>query len=85
VTVTIRYLSLLRDRTGVREEAFRGEEGIRLRDVARYLRERYGFSPDDRTIMFTLNGKGWSQHPAGLDTPLEEGDRVLLFPPVSGG
>jgi molybdopterin converting factor small subunit len=35
--------------------------------------------------MATLNGRGWGQHPEGLDKKLAGGDEVALFPVVGGG
>jgi molybdopterin converting factor small subunit len=85
VTVTVKYLSVLRDRTGLRHEAVALPAGSRLDDLARWLEERHGFVYGDRQLMFILNGRGWAQHPRGLETPLAEGDTVLLSMPVSGG
>jgi molybdopterin converting factor small subunit len=85
VTVTVKYLSILRDRAGLREESVDFPAGRRLADLARWLRERHGFEYEDRDIMYILNGRGWGQYPQGLETPLSDGDTVLLSVMVSGG
>lgn len=85
MTVTVKYLSVLRDQAGLREESAGFPAGSRLVDLARWLRERHGFEYGDRNIMFILNGRGWGQYPQGLETPLTDGDTVLLSVLVSGG
>jgi len=85
VTVAIRFLSALRDRAGVGEERLRLPWGATLRTVAEHLAQRHGLQVPAPAIMATLNGRGWSQADQGLDTPLQDGDVIHLFPPVSGG
>jgi molybdopterin converting factor small subunit len=85
VTITVKYLSVLRDQAGLRQEAVAFPEGSRLSDLAHWIEEHHGFRYGDRGIMFILNGRGWGQYPQGLHTPLREGDTVLLSMPVSGG
>ena len=85
MTVTVKYLSVLRDKTGLRQESASFPAGSRLADLARWLEERHGFEYGDRRLMFILNGRGWGQYPQGLETPLSDGDTVLLSTPVSGG
>ncbi len=81
----VRYLSALRDRAGLREEPVELPAGSRLRDLADWLARRRGLSLPDPRIMAILNGRGWTQYPEGLETPLGEGDQVALFPVVGGG
>lgn len=81
----IRYLSALRDRAGLREEAVELPEGSRLRELASWLAQSRGLKLPDPLVMATLNGRGWAQLPEGLDTPLAQGDEVALFPVVAGG
>lgn len=83
--ITIKYLSALRDRAGLRRESAALPSGSRLKDLAGWLEQRHGFRYEDRKIMFILNGRGWGQYPQGLETPLADGDTVLLSVPVSGG
>jgi MoaD family protein len=85
LAVTIKYLSALRDKTGRRQEEISLPGGSRLGDAAHYVYAKYGIQVPDPQIMFILNGKGWNQHPEGLETPLKNGDTILILPPVSGG
>ena len=85
ITVEIKYLSALRDRTGRRQEKVAFGENATLQDVADWLSTQRGMQLPDARVMATLNGRGWSQYPSGLATPLSQGDVVCLFPPVSGG
>jgi molybdopterin converting factor small subunit len=85
VTVQIRYLSGLRDKTGIRAEAVQFRTGACLRNVSRWLADKYGITAPGPSVMSTLNGRGWSQTPQALETPLREGDEIALFPLLSGG
>ena len=85
LSISVKYLSVLRDQAGRRQETLRLSAGSRLADLARWLEERHGFTYGDRQLMFVLNGRGWGQYPEGLQTPLADGDTVLLSMPVSGG
>jgi len=83
--VVVKFLSALRDRTGVGEETLSLPAGATLRTVAEHLAQRRGLQVPASEIMATLNGRGWSQADQGLDTPLQDGDVIHLFPPISGG
>ena len=84
-TVTVKYLVGMADRAGRSVETVDLDEGATLADLAAQLRDRYGIRIPDPGIIAVLNGKGWMQHPAGLETRLSKGDVILLFPPISGG
>ncbi len=81
----MRYLSAVRDQAGRREEAVELPEGSRLRELAEWLALRRGVRLPDPGVMATLNGRGWTQLPEGLDRMLAAGDQVALFPVVGGG
>ena len=81
----MRYLSAMRDRAGLREEAVELPEGSRLADLADWLALRRAVRLPDPGIMATLNGRGWTQLSEGLDRTLAPGDQVALFPVVGGG
>jgi molybdopterin converting factor small subunit len=85
IVVRVRYLSALRDRAGLREEAVELPAGSRLAELVAWLAEKRGLALPDPLIMATLNGRGWGQHPEGLDKKLAGGDEVALFPVVGGG
>ena len=38
-----------------------------------------------RTLVLLLNGQHLSHLPAGLQTMLQEGDQLAIFPPIAGG
>ncbi len=59
--------------------------GNTLRHLALWLSDRYAIDLPDRQTMLILNGKGWTQLPDNLDTPLHDGDVVLLAPVLMGG
>jgi MoaD family protein len=85
VAVHLKYLSALRQKTGVRREEVGFPEGSVLEDVVRWLRDKYEIDCLDRRLMLIVNGKGWKQYPGKLQTALNPGDSILLMPPVSGG
>ncbi len=85
VTVLVKYLVSLRDRTGRGQEEIDLPRGSTLRDLADILKERYALSLPDPQIMAILNGRGWGQLPSELSTVVRDGDVVCLFPPIFGG
>jgi sulfur-carrier protein len=85
VKIGLRYLVSVRDKTGLSGEEAVFPAGSTLGNLAAWLKERYGLSVPGPHVMAILNGRGWGQHPLGMDTPLEDGDAVSLFPPIAGG
>jgi molybdopterin converting factor small subunit len=85
MTLTMKYLVTVRDKTGKREERVFLPEGSTLRDLSAWLHETYGIDVPDSHFMATLNGRGWKQYPEALSTVLKEGDTISLFPPIAGG
>jgi molybdopterin converting factor small subunit len=85
VTVKVRYLSAVRERTGTRQDNVRLPAGSTLAAVAGWLRLTYGIAVPDPSLMSTLNGYGWNQVPQGLATEMRDGDEIALFPLLSGG
>jgi molybdopterin converting factor small subunit len=83
--IRLRYLSALRDRTGLREETVPLPEGSGLQELAVWLARERALKLPDPAVMATLNGRGWGQYAEGLNTKLREGDEVALFPVVGGG
>lgn len=66
-----------------------------IADILRYVKERWGdrlathlFDPDSGAVLpyvrIMVNGQA-VQFLEGMETPLKEGDEVLILPPVSGG
>ncbi len=85
IIVRVRYLSALRDRTGLREEAVSLPAGSRLAELAAWLAEKRGLTLPDPLVMATLNGRGWGQQAEGMEKTLADGDEAALFPVVGGG
>lgn len=85
VTVRVRYLSAVREKTGTRADDLRLPAGSSLSAVAGWLQRTYGITVPGPSLMSTLNGYGWNQVPQGLATELHDGDEVALFPLLSGG
>lgn len=61
--------------SGSAEFQVEAREGLTVRDVVGQL----GISPEVVAIVMLNNDR------AGLDAPLHDGDRLSLFPAVSGG
>jgi molybdopterin converting factor small subunit len=85
LTVRIRYLSAVRDKTGTRVDDLRLPLGSTLASVARWLKDTHSLTVPGPDLMCTVNGYGWNQVPDGLATSLHEGDEIVLFPLLSGG
>ena len=85
VTVRVRYLSAVREKTGTRADDLRLPAGSSLSTVAGWLQRTYGITVPGPALMSTLNGYGWNQVPQGLAAELHDGDEIALFPLLSGG
>ncbi|HEC60871.1 MAG TPA: MoaD/ThiS family protein [bacterium] len=83
IRVEIRYLSIIRDKTGCRREQVSFPAGSRLQNVADWLNDRYTLPKPQ--MMTLLNGRGWKQYPQELSTKIKEGDTITLAPILSGG
>ena len=78
-TVRVRYFAMFREHAGV------GEETLRLaaetaRDVFEATRDRHGSTELNGHCKVAINDRM-----ADWDSPVSDGDTVLLFPPVAGG
>ena len=71
------------------------EQGASLRSLLAALVEEIGepfqamvFDESgglQRSLAVLINGQHYTHLPAGLDTPLQDGDQVAIFPPIAGG
>jgi molybdopterin converting factor subunit 1 len=84
VKITVRYFALLREAAGAEVESVELAGGSPLLgDLLGTLEgrgDRLGEMIRERPILCAVNRKY-----AGRETPLEDGDEVAIFPPVSGG
>lgn len=86
VTVRIRYLSAIREKTGGRrQDEVSLPRGSTLASIADWLHTSYGMVVPGPSLMSTINGYGWSQIPGGMAMELHEADEIALFPLLSGG
>lgn len=85
IKVHLKYLVNMREKTGKKEEEIELPSGSTLENLAEWLKGEYAIELPNPGIMTVLNGRGWDQQPEKYRTMLKEGDKVLLFPPISGG
>ena len=93
--VTLHTILGLKDVIGQRLTEVDLPQGSTVEDFLTYLRERWGdklstrlFDPDSGAVLpyvrIMVNGQT-IDYLEGMETPLKEGDEVLILPPVSGG
>ena len=77
--VTVRYFALFREHAGISEETLELDVET-ARDVFEQTRVRHGSSEPQGHCKVAINDEiaDWS-------APVDDGDTVLLFPPVAGG
>jgi molybdopterin converting factor subunit 1 len=78
-TLTVRYFAMFREQAGVGEEALELDVAT-ARDVFEATRARHGSQEPGGHCKVAINDRM-----AEWDAPVEDGDTVLLFPPVAGG
>lgn len=83
--IRILYFARLRERLGVSEEQLDHPDGVRdVGALIRHLRQRGApwaeVLGEGETLMMAVN-----QELARTDTPVQDGDEIGLFPPVTGG
>ncbi len=79
--VRARFFAAYRDRFGVSELDVELDDGARVEDLVRTLRQRgtpFDALPDAPAVAVNRTY-------AFLDEPLSEGDEVAFIPPVAGG
>lgn len=78
-TLTVRYFAAFRERAGIDEEIITLAADT-ARDVFELLKTRHGSSEPFRHCKVAINDEM-----ADWDAPVNDGDTILLFPPVAGG
>lgn len=78
-TVTVRYFAIFREQAGVSEEIIETDAET-AREVFEHTRARHGSREPLGHCKVAINDAmaDWS-------SPVNDGDTVLLFPPVAGG
>ena len=93
--ITLHTILELREVIGQRLTEIDLPDGSTVEDLLTYMREKWGdklsthlFDPDSGAVLpyvrIMVNGQT-IQFLEGMETPLKEGDEVLILPPVSGG
>lgn len=78
-TITVRYFALFRENAGLGEETLSLDAETTL-DVFEQTRGRHGSAEPLGHCKVAVN-----DCMADWNTPISDGDTVLLFPPVAGG
>ena len=78
-TITVRYFAMFRELAGTGEETLSLEVET-ARDVFEKMRHRHGSDEPAGHCKVAINDQM-----ADWDSEVEDGDTVLLFPPVAGG
>ena len=78
-TITVCYFAMFREHAGVSEETLNLDVATAA-DVFEQTRDRHGSAEPNGHCKVAVNDRL-----ADWDTPVEDGDTVLLFPPVAGG
>lgn len=79
ISVTVRYFAMFREHAGVDEETLALDATTAV-DVFRATRDRHGSDEPSGHCKVAINDVM-----ADWDSPVSDGDTVLLFPPVAGG
>ena len=77
--VQIKYYAAIRDIIGLSSEEIDVKEGTQLGNLVSHIKEKHA-KIADLVLLVAVNEKYSSS-----ERILEDGDRVALFPPVSGG
>ncbi|RXA17414.1 MoaD/ThiS family protein [Methanosarcina sp. MSH10X1] len=92
--VNVRFLASIREIVGAHEIPFEISPGNTVKSLLEILESRFGadfeeavgkpFEDKNPRVMFLVNGRD-IEFLKGPQTELNEGDTVVLIPPVAGG
>jgi molybdopterin synthase sulfur carrier subunit len=77
--ITVRYFALFREHAGISGETL-DSDAETAADLFTQLKHRHGSAEPSGHCKVAINDQL-----AAWDSPLSDGDVVLLFPPVAGG
>lgn len=78
-TITVRYFAIFREHAGLEEETLT-LDAVTAADVFSATQQHHGSSEPTGHCKVAINDVM-----ADWDSPVNDGDTVLLFPPVAGG
>ena len=78
-TIKVRYFAMFREQAGIAEETLQTNAAT-ASDVFEETRDRHGSKEPNGHCKVAIN-----DHMADWDAAVNDGDTVLLFPPVAGG
>ena len=78
-SITVRYFALFRENAGIDQEVV-ASDATTAAELFAELKHRHGSSEPLGHCKVAINDEI-----ADWDTPVNDGDTVLLFPPVAGG
>lgn len=78
-SITVRYFAMFREHAGLDQETVT-VDALTASDVFEQLKDRHGSSEPLGHCKVAINDEM-----ADWDSVVEDGDTILLFPPVAGG
>ncbi|HOD14302.1 MAG TPA: MoaD/ThiS family protein [Spirochaetota bacterium] len=79
--IKVKAFASVREAFGFDEKELTVSDGITVKDVIRQITRSYQPAIDrEMTLLFSINEEYCRD-----DAPLSDGDRLAIFPPVSGG
>jgi molybdopterin converting factor small subunit len=85
INIMFKYLAIFREATGQRAEAVEFPDETSLAEVVDWLNQKYRLDLPNSQSIGILNGKGWDQTPAKMNTKMYDGDTISLMPLILGG